>query len=208
MLWTVNFWAGKGKKYWGQLSNDEKKESKRQHWPVSRVFSAKVPRSLRGLGHLTQLHFCQCVEINQISLFFPINQHLICSRPSILHIYPLVRGVMDKTPEANTFPLKPSSQLPPSMSAAASVQCGVSNTYVEFQLWVTQVSSVMWVMLTWSELSLWVTHCPFPPTVHRTSSSPKPKLQPIYKQWPVGTHCVYYYPSWRGYSHRQITSNL
>ena len=71
---------------------------------------------------------------SNFTFFLPINQHLVCSRPSILQIHPLVRGVMDKTPEANTFPLKPSSQLPPSMSAAASVQCGVSNTYVEFQL--------------------------------------------------------------------------
>ena len=41
------------------------------------------------------------------------------------------------------------------------------------------------------------------------SSSPEAKLHPIYKQWPVGAqHYVHHYPSWRGYSHRQITSNL
>ena len=131
-------------------------------------FLGKSAAKSEELGHLTQLHFCQCVEINQISLFFPINQHLICSRPSILQIHPLVQGVMDKTPEANTSPSKPSSQLPPSMSAAASVQCGVSNTYVEFPLWVTQVSSVQcdvsnayveWIVSVSNTLPI-SSHCP------------------------------------------------
>ena len=83
---------------------------------------------------------------------------------------------MDKTPEANTFPSKPSSQLPPSMSAAASVQCGVSNTYVEFPLWVTQVSSVQcdvsnayveWIVSVSNTLPI-SSHCPQDQLLTRT----------------------------------------